>query len=146
MSNSPRARKLADQIHRILAERLQKGLRDPDMGYVTITDVRMTGDLQHASVFFTVMGSDEEREKTAAALQRATGMLRTEVGKHLRVRLIPSLEFIPDALPGTVDDIDRLLEEAKTRDEQVRQSAQAAQPAGESDPYQPSRADNHTTE
>ena len=146
MSNSPRARKLADQIHRILAERLQKGLRDPDMGYVTITDVRMTGDLQHASVFFTVMGSDEEREKTAAALQRATGMLRTEVGKHLRVRLIPSLEFIPDALPGTVDDIDRLLEEAKTRDEQVRQSAQAAQPAGESDPYQPSRADTHTTE
>ena len=146
MSNSPRARKLADQIHRILAERLQKGLRDPDMGYVTITDVRMTGDLQHASVFFTVMGSDEEREKTAAALQRATGMLRTEVGKHLRVRLIPSLEFIPDALPGTVDDIDRLLEEAKTRDEQVRQSAQAAQPAGESDPYQPGRADNHTSE
>jgi len=116
------------------------------MGYVTITDVRMTGDLQHASVFFTVMGSDEEREKTPAALQRATGMLRTEVGKHLRVRLIPSLEFIPDALPGTVDDIDRLLEEAKTRDEQVRQSAQAAQPAGESDPYQPSRADNHTSE
>ena len=146
MSNSPRARKLADQIHRILAERLQKGLRDPEMGYVTITDVRMTGDLQHASVFFTVMGSDEEREKTAAALQRATGMLRTEVGKHLRVRLIPSLEFIPDALPGTVDDIDRLLEEAKTRDEQVRQSAQAAQPAGEADPYQPGRADNQTTE
>jgi len=146
VSNSPRARKLGDQIHRILAERLQKGLRDPEMGYVTITDVRMTGDLQHASVFFTVMGSEEEREKTAAALQRATGMLRTEVGKHLRVRLIPSLEFIPDALPGTVDDIDRLLEEAKTRDEQVRQSAQAAQPAGESDPYQPSRADNNTTE
>jgi ribosome-binding factor A len=144
VSNSPRARKLADQIHRILAERLQKGLRDPDMGYVTITDVRMTGDLQRASVFFTVMGSDEEREKTAAALQRATGMLRTEVGKHLRVRLIPSLEFIPDALPGTVDDIDRLLEEAKTRDEQVRQSAQAAQPAGESDPYQPSRADSES--
>lgn len=144
MSNSPRARKLADQIHRILAGRLQKGLRDPEMGYATITDVRMTGDLQHASVFFTVMGSDEEREKTAAALQRATGMLRTEVGKHLRVRLIPSLEFIPDALPGTVDDIDRLLEEAKTRDQQVRQSAQAAQPAGEPDPYQPGRADNHT--
>ena len=145
MSNSPRARKLADQIHRILAERLQKGLRDPDMGYVTITDVRMTGDLQHASVFFTVMGSDDERDKTAAALTRATGMLRTEVGKHLRVRLIPSLEFIPDALPETVGDIDRLLNEGKTRGEQVRQSAEAASPAGDADPYHPARTDTDQT-
>ena len=143
MSNSPRARKLADQIRRILAERLQKGLRDPDMGYVTITDVRVSGDLQHATVFYTVLGSDEERDATAHALERATGMLRTEVGKHLRIRLVPSLEFVADALPGTVDDIERLLKEAQSRDEGVRQSAQTAQPAGEANPYrQPAENDS----
>lgn len=135
MSNSPRARKLADQIHRILAERLQKGLRDPDMGYATITDVRVSGDLQQATVFYTVLGSDEERDATAKALARATGMLRTEVGKHLRIRLVPTLEFVADALPGTVDDIERLLKEAQTRDEDVRQAAQSAKPAGDADPY-----------
>ena len=135
MTDSPRSRKLADQIQRILAERLQKGLRDPDLGYVTITDVRVTGDLQHATVFFTVLGTDEERELSAKALQRATGMLRTEVGKHLRIRLTPTLEFVPDALPETAGEIERLLGEAKQRDEAVRQAASGAHYAGEENPY-----------
>ncbi|MDR9396050.1 30S ribosome-binding factor RbfA [Pontimonas sp.] len=141
MSNSPRVRKMADQIHRVLAERLQKGLRDPDMGYVTITDVKVTGDLQHATVFYTVLGTDEEREASGKALARATGMLRTEVGRHMRVRLVPTLEFVLDALPGTVEDIDRLLGEAKQRDEQLRDSAAGAQPAGDSDPYRVTESD-----
>ena len=135
MTDSPRSRKLADQIQRILAERLQKGLRDPDLGYVTITDVRVTGDLQHATVFFTVLGTDDERELSAKALQRATGMLRTEVGKHLRIRLTPTLEFVPDALPETAGEIERLLGEAKQRDEAVRQAASGAHYAGEENPY-----------
>jgi ribosome-binding factor A len=132
---------MADQIHRVLAERLQKGLRDPDMGYVTITDVKVTGDLQHATVFYTVLGTDEEREASGKALARATGMLRTEVGRHMRVRLVPTLEFVLDALPGTVEDIDRLLGEAKQRDEQLRDSAAGAQPAGDSDPYRVNESD-----
>jgi len=135
VTDSPRSRKLADQIQRILAERLQKGLRDPDLGYVTITDVRVTGDLQHATVFFTVLGTDDERELSAKALQRATGMLRTEVGKHLRIRLTPTLEFVPDALPETAGEIERLLGEAKQRDEAVRQAASRAHYAGEENPY-----------
>jgi len=135
VTDSPRSRKLADQIQRILAERLQKGLRDPDLGYVTITDVRVTGDLQHATVFFTVLGTDDERELSAKALQRATGMLRTEVGKHLRIRLTPTLEFVPDALPETAGEIERLLGEAKQRDEAVRQAASGAHYAGEENPY-----------
>ncbi len=135
MSDHPRARKMADQIKRILAERLQRGLRDPDLGYVTITDVRVTGDLQHASVFFTVLGDEAEREASAQALQRATGMLRTEVGKNLRVRLTPSLEFIPDALPENAGEIERLLAEAKQRDQEVKARAVGAQYAGEPDPY-----------
>lgn len=132
---------MADQIHRVLAERLQKGLRDPDMGYVTITDVKVTGDLQHATVFYTVLGTDEEREASGKALARATGLLRTEVGRHMRVRLVPTLEFVLDALPGTVEDIDRLLGEAKQRDEQLRDSAAGAQPAGDSDPYRVNESD-----
>ncbi|AVG23611.1 Ribosome-binding factor A [Pontimonas salivibrio] len=142
MSNSPRVRKMADQIHRVLAERLQKGLRDPDMGYVTITDVKVTGDLQHATVFYTVLGTDDEREASGKALARATGMLRTEVGRHMRVRLVPTLEFVLDALPGTVEDIDRLLDEAKQRDEQLRDVAAGAQPAGDADPYRSEDADD----
>ena len=126
---------MADQIKRILAERLQRGLRDPELGYVTITDVRVTGDLQHASVFFTVLGDEAEREASTAALRRATGMLRTEVGKHLRVRLVPTLEFLHDAVPESAGEIERLLVEAKARDEQLRAQAAHAHYAGEADPY-----------
>lgn len=136
MADSARARKVADHIQRIIAERLQRGVRDPRMGYATITDVKVTGDLQHATVFYTVLGTDEERENTQAAFQAATGMFRTEVGKHLKIRLTPSLEFVPDALPETSEDIERLLKEARERDEQTRQAAASAQYAGDDNPYQ----------
>ena len=99
MADYSRAARLSDRIRVILAERLERGLRDPRLGFVTITDVKVTGDLQHASVFYTVLGTDEERQSSAEALKAATGMLRSEVGKHLNVRLTPSLEFIADAIP-----------------------------------------------
>ncbi len=136
MADSPRARKVADHIQRIIAERLQKGVRDPRMGYATITDVKVTGDLQHATVFYTVLGTDEERADTHKAFTAATGMFRTEVGKHLKIRLTPSLEFVPDALPETSEDIERLLREARERDENTRQAAASASYAGEDNPYQ----------
>lgn len=130
-----RQARLGDRIRVILAERLEKGLRDPRLGFVTITDVRVTGDLQHASVFFTVLGSAEEREASAAALRSATGMLRSEVGKHLNVRLTPSLEFIPDAIPENADHIAHLLREARERDQAVAGLASSATYAGDADPY-----------
>ncbi|MGK3953608.1 30S ribosome-binding factor RbfA [Microbacterium sp. I2] len=137
-----RQARLGDRIRVVLAERLEKGLRDPRLGFVTITDVRVTGDLQHASVFYTVLGSDEEREASAQALKSATGMLRSELGKHLNVRLTPSLEFIPDALPDTAGHIADLLREARERDEAVAGIAAAASYAGEADPYvKPREAD-----
>src|SRR6188508_2606656 len=113
---SERAARLADRIKEVIAKRLEKGLRDPRLGFVTITDVRVTGDLQHASVFYTVLGSEEERNASAEALKSATGMLRSEVGKHLNVRLTPSLEFIPDAIPENAGHIEDLLREARERD------------------------------
>ncbi|WP_127472664.1 30S ribosome-binding factor RbfA [Microbacterium sulfonylureivorans] len=130
-----RQARLGDRIRVILAERLEKGLRDPRLGFVTITDVRVTGDLQHASVFFTVLGTAEEREASAAALRSATGMLRSEVGKHLNVRLTPSLEFIPDAIPENADHIADLLREARERDQAVAGLAFSATYAGDADPY-----------
>ena len=111
-----RAAKMADRIQEIIAKRIEHGLRDPRLGFVTITDVRVTGDLQHASVFYTVYGTDEERADSALALKAATGMFRTEVGKNITARLTPSLEFIADAIPENAAQIDSLLREARERD------------------------------
>jgi ribosome-binding factor A len=135
MADAARAAKMADRIREIVARRLERGVRDPRMGFVTITDVKVTGDLQHASVFFTVYGSDQERADSAAALKAATGMLRTEVGKHLTARLTPSLEFIPDGIPENALLIDSLLTEAAARDAEVENLKKTAQYAGDEDPY-----------
>lgn len=105
------------------------------MGFVTITDVKVTGDLQHASVFYTVYGTEEERADSAAALKAATGLLRTEVGRNLNTRLTPSLEFIADAIPENAAAIESLLREAQERDEAARAAAATATYAGDEDPY-----------
>ncbi|MGA0568753.1 30S ribosome-binding factor RbfA [Rathayibacter sp. KR2-224] len=135
MADEARARKLADRIKEVVAKRLDKGLRDPRLGFVTITDVRVTGDLQHASIFYTVYGSEKEREDSAAALKSATGMLRTEVGRNIQVRLTPTLEFIADAIPENAAHIEDLLKAAQEQDAQVAGLAASAQYAGDEDPY-----------
>jgi ribosome-binding factor A len=126
---------MADLIREVIAERLQKGLGDPRLGYVTITDVQVTGDLQHASVFYTVLGDDTERQDTAAALKAATGMLRSEVGKNITARLTPSLEFVLDAIPENAAAIENLLREARERDAETERLAKGAAYAGDPDPY-----------
>jgi ribosome-binding factor A len=126
---------MADLVRQVIAERLQRGLRDPRLGYVTITDVQVTGDLQHASIFYTVLGEEQERLDTAAALKAATGMLRTEVGKNITARLTPSLEFIADGIPENAAAIEELLREARERDELTERLAKDAQYAGDPDPY-----------
>ncbi|MFF2273190.1 30S ribosome-binding factor RbfA [Agromyces sp. NPDC058136] len=135
MADPARARKMADRIKEIVARRLDKGLRDPRLGFVTITDVRVTGDLQHASIFYTVYGTDEERRDSALALKAATGMLRSEVGRNITARLTPTLEFIADAVPENAQHIAELLNEARTRDAETVAAAANAQYAGDPDPY-----------
>ncbi|MET0303748.1 MAG: 30S ribosome-binding factor RbfA [Microbacteriaceae bacterium] len=135
MGENPRAAKMADRIKEIVAKRLERGVRDPRMGFVTITDVRVTGDLQHASIFYTVYGSDEERADSAAALKAATGMLRSEVGRNITARLTPSLEFIPDGIPENAALIENLLSEARLRDDEAQTLASSASYAGDEDPY-----------
>jgi len=142
MADGTRAAKMADRIQEIIARRLERGIRDPRLGFVTITDVRLTGDLQHASVFYTVYGTDEERSDSAAALKAATGMFRTEVGKNITARLTPSLEFIADAVPENAAHIEAKLAEARELDERTRALAAGAQYAGDEDPYvKPREAD-----
>jgi ribosome-binding factor A len=135
MSAPDRARKMAERIKEIVARRLDKGLRDDRLGFVTITDVRVTGDLQHATIFFTVYGTDEERQNSWDALKSATGMLRSEVGRNITARLTPSLEFILDALPETLAHIEDLLAQANQRDIQVAKEAKGKEFAGDPDPY-----------
>ncbi|MDN5558594.1 MAG: 30S ribosome-binding factor RbfA [Ruaniaceae bacterium] len=135
MADTLRARKMEDRIHQIVARLLESRIKDPRLGFVTVTAVRVTGDLQHASVFYTVFGDDEERESSAAALRSATGMIRSEVGKQLAVRLTPSVEFIPDALPETAASLEASLREAAARDAEVAALAANATYAGEANPY-----------
>ncbi len=135
MADPARARKMADRIKVIVAKRLERGLRDPRLGFVTITDVKVTGDLQHASVFYTVYGSAEERADSASALKAATGLMRSEVGKYITARLTPSLEFILDAIPENAALIEDLLREAHERDMATELGASTAEYAGDADPY-----------
>jgi len=135
MADVARAAKMADRIKVIVAKVLERGIKDPRLGFVTITDVRVTGDLQHASIFYTVYGTDEERLDSAAALKSATGMIRSEVGKNLTARLTPSIEFIADGIPENAALIESLLAEARNRDTEVESLAKTAQYAGDEDPY-----------
>ena len=135
MVDHPRANKLAERIQEIVARMLDTRVKDPRLGFVTVTDVRVTGDLQHASVFYTVLGDDEARAGTAAALESAKGLIRSEVGRQTGIRLTPTLEFLPDALPETAQHLEDALREAAARDAEVAQLAMSAQYAGESDPY-----------
>ncbi|MBC9224760.1 30S ribosome-binding factor RbfA [Aeromicrobium sp. 636] len=131
----PRQAKLSDRIKEIVATMLERRVKDPRLGFVTITDVRLTGDGQHASIFYTVMGDERARADTAAALISATGLIRKEVGSQLGVRHTPSLEFFLDSVPETAREIEELLAKARESDARVAERAQGAAYAGEPDPY-----------
>ncbi|MDX3098683.1 30S ribosome-binding factor RbfA [Streptomyces sp. ME19-03-3] len=135
MTDTARARKLADRIRVVVAETLQRRIKDPRLGYVTITDTRVTGDLREATVFYTVFGDDEERAASAAALESAKGVLRSEVGRQTGVRFTPSLTFVADAVPENARTIEDLLAKARLADDEVRKTATDAPYAGEADPY-----------
>ncbi len=142
---SPRVRRIADRIQVIVAEMLERRVKDPRLGFVTITDVRLTGDSQQATVFYTVLAgaageqSDEAAlAATAAALESAKGLIRSEVAKQLGMRITPSLTFVADALPESARHLDELLERARLLDEEVAAQRGSAY-AGDEDPYKKPR-------
>lgn len=136
MADNARAKKLADLIREVVAQKLQRGIKDPRLGtHVTITDTRVTGDLREATVFYTVYGDDEERKAAAAGLESAKGVLRSAVGAAAGTKFTPTLSFVPDALPETARTIEELLDQARASDAKVREAASGAAYAGETDPY-----------
>ncbi|MEO7979614.1 MAG: 30S ribosome-binding factor RbfA [Sporichthyaceae bacterium] len=142
MVDVARARKLADRIKVVVAETLEMRVKDPRLGFITITDVRMTGDLQQATVFYTVMGDDAEQAGTAAALESAKGVLRSEVGKQTGVRHTPSLTFVADAVPENAAHIEDLLAKVAAADAEVHRAAAGATYAGDADPYKAPRVED----
>ena len=138
---NPRVRKIADRIQVIVAEMLERRIKDPRLGFVTITDVRVTGDSQQATIFYTVLGDDpSEVAASSAALESAKGLLRSEVGKQLGMRHVPSLSFELDAIPESARHLDEVLARAKEADAAVAAAREGARPAGEADPYKKPRA------
>ena len=135
MSSEARQRKMADRIKVIVAQTLEMRIKDPRLGFITVTEVRVTSDIREASVFYTVYGDDEARVSTAAALESAKGVLRSEVGKQTGLKFTPTLEFILDALPETAAHLEDLLKRAAEADAAVHEQAAKATFAGESDPY-----------
>ena len=146
MADTGRARKIADRIKVLIAANLESIVKDPDLGFVTVTDVRVTGDLQHASVFYTVFGDEAQREKTAALLEKNKGRLRSFVGGQIQIRLTPSLDFFADAIPETASHLEDLLREAKERDAAVAAAAAGAKYAGDADPYRRDAEDDEDDE
>src|SRR3978361_1349440 len=139
MADGGRARRLAGRIKQIVATHLELHVKDPRLGMVTITDVRLTGDLHDATIFYTVLGDEAAREETARALESAKGVLRSEVGRQTGVRFTPTLAFIADIVPETAAHIGGLLAVAAEADATVHQQAAVATYAGDPDPYKKPR-------
>lgn len=142
MVDAARARKLAEAIQQIVAEMLKRRIKDPRLGFVTVTDARVTNDLRDATVYYTVFGSEEERAATAAALDSARGVLRSEVGRQTGVRFTPSLTFVLDEVQNNAQHIEELLAKARESDAEVARNAAKARPAGDPDPYRVPRDDD----
>lgn len=139
MADPARARRMAGRIKQIVATGIETQVKDPRLGMVTITDVKLTGDLHDATVFYTVFGDQNAQDESARALESAKGVLRSEVGRQTGVRFTPTLAFVLDAIPDTAKHIEALLATAAEVDARVEQVRQDARPAGEADPYRKPR-------
>jgi ribosome-binding factor A len=135
MVDAGRARRMSARIKQIVASTIETQIKDPRLGMVTITDVRLTGDLHDATIFYTVLGDSEARQASGQALESAKGVLRSEVGRRTGVRFTPTLAFILDELPESAVQIGDLLERAARADAEVEQARVGAVPAGDADPY-----------
>jgi ribosome-binding factor A len=130
-----RARRLADRIKVVVAETLERGIKDPRLGFITVTDARVTPDLREAKVFYTVLGDEGARADTAAALESAKGVVRAEIGRQCRVRHVPSVDFVADVVPEAGRQIEDLVAKVRAEDAARAAAAATAQPVGDPDPY-----------
>lgn len=121
---SQRAQKVGELIHKEISSLLIKGLKDPRVGFVTITGVAVTPDLHLARIYFTVMGDASKRKETAAGLKSAVPFMRREIGKILRMHYIPDLLFEYDKSVDYGQRIEGLIKEIHTREEHDRDDTQ----------------------
>jgi ribosome-binding factor A len=135
VADPARTRRMSVRVREIVANFIERQVKDPRLGMVTVTDTRLTNDLREATVFYTVLGDDAERAESALALESAKGLIRTAVGRGTGLKHTPSITFIHDALPENAGHIDALIEQARSADAHVHQLAENARPAGDPDPY-----------
>ena len=136
---NPRAARIAALIQRVIASSMETQLHDKRLASVTITDVRVTNDLQIAKIYWTQLGREGkeqgERKRAKQALEQAKGRLRSLVGAKAGLRLTPQLQFIYDEVPTEAHEIEDILAMARKRDAELAKTRETAQYAGESDPY-----------
>lgn len=135
MADPARARRLAVRIREVVASTLERGVKDPRLGMVTVTDVRVTPDLVDATVFYTVYGDEDARRTSAEALESARGLLRSQVGRATGVKNTPTLTFVHDRLPDDAKHLENLISVARERDARLAEVRRDARPAGDDDPY-----------
>ncbi|MFP1699762.1 30S ribosome-binding factor RbfA [Gardnerella piotii] len=142
---NPRAARIAALIHRVIASNMESHLHDKRLANVTITEVRVTNDLQIAKVYWTQLGTagkeQGERMRANQALQQAKGRLRTLVGAKAGLRLTPQIQFVYDEVPSEAHEIEDILVAARKRDEELAKARETAQYAGEANPYKKPRED-----
>ena len=114
MAHATRASRVGDQIQAELASLLTREVHDPGIGFLTITQVKLSPDLQQARVYYTSIGDDKAKRESARALDRATPFLRRQVGQRLRLKRVPELTFFYDESIEQGDRVERILQELKT--------------------------------
>lgn len=137
--SNPRAARIAALIQRVIASNMESALHDKRLKNVTITDVKVTNDLQLAKIYWTTLtrsdNEDGAKARATTALNQAKGRLRSLVGAKAGLRLTPQLQFIFDEVPGEAHEIEDILMVARKRDEEIARMRATAQYAGDADPY-----------
>lgn len=114
---SHRANRVGEQMKKELGDIISRKIKDPRIGFVTVTDVEVTGDLQQAKVFISVLGDEEQRENTLKGLAKAKGFIRTEIGQRIRLRKTPEIIFEFDESVDYGNHIETLLHQLHTDEE-----------------------------
>ena len=126
----PRARRVADQMQRELSELIRLEVKDPRVGMLTLTEVEVTRDMDHAKVFFTTLGGKPEHEACLQGLQRASGFLRTQLSQRMQLRQVPKLSFVYDHSVERGVQLAQLIESAVAEDRTRNPDAVEADPSG----------------
>ena len=147
MAQGHRPNRVGDQIRQELSELLSRGqVHDPGIGFITLTRVQVTADLQLARVYYTTMGDEKGRKDTAKALQRATPFFRRQVGARLQLRRVPELEFRFDESVAHQDRIEQIIRDL--HEEEARRSADGSTDQDPAHPHEqdPAYKDNDDSE